>query len=258
MLLDGRIRLSRGPTENGHRPAVDPLFRSAARTYGASVIGVVLSGARDDGAAGLLAIVNHGGAAVVQDLEDAVYPSMPRSALDLVPSAIVRPVTKIGALLGEMAREPLKPPNAQRSARSDPLPDAEVEMADMESTHIEDLPVEPAGLGCPSCGGSLFEFERSPVPRYRCRVGHAWSAASLLEEQANSLESALWMALRALEEKAELSRRMARARESVGSVGVASRYDALADESHRATLLIRDLIASMGAVRLNGPAEGAA
>jgi two-component system chemotaxis response regulator CheB len=256
LLRDRRIRLSRGPTENGHRPAIDPLFRSAARNYGDGVIGVVLSGSRDDGAAGLLAVVDHGGLAVVQDPEDAVHPSMPRSALELVSNAAVRPVAKIGAFLGELSREPYKTTLAGGRTRSNALSDAEVDMADMVPVSTADLPIEPAGFGCPTCGGSLFEVAGSPVPRYRCRVGHGWSPESLLEEQANALESALWMALRALEEKSALSRRMARTRESLGNTALASRYDAAADESHRAGLLIRDLIASIGEGRADvGEAE---
>jgi two-component system, chemotaxis family, protein-glutamate methylesterase/glutaminase len=252
LLVQGRLRLTHGPTENGHRPAIDPLFRSAARSRGPGVIGVILSGARDDGAAGLLAIAERGGGAIVQDPHDALHPSMPLRALELVPTAAVQPAGKIGALLGDMAREPFTDPPPRGRPGSNALADAEVGMAEMKPTTNDELPAEPAGFGCPNCGGSLFELPNGPTPRYRCRVGYAWTAAGLLEEQANALESALWMALRALEAKATLSRRMADARVAVDAV--AARFRSAADEAQRAGLVIRDLIGTIAAV---GAAAGA-
>jgi two-component system chemotaxis response regulator CheB len=207
------------------------------------------------GAAGLMTIVDRGGLAVIQDPEDSLHPSMPRRAQEMVPNAVVRPVAKIGALLGELVREPRKTAHNRGRTHNNALSDAEVDMADMVPISTADLPIEPAGFGCPTCGGSLFEVAGSPVPRYRCRVGHAWSPESLLEEQANALESALWMALRALEEKSALSRRMARTREALGNAALASRYDDAADESARAGLLIRDLIASMGVTDVGDAAD---
>ena len=240
---DRRIWLSRGPAENGHRPAVDTMFRSAARAHRRRVIGVVLSGSRDDGAAGLLTISRAGGAALVQDPLDALYPSMPRAALASVPGASTAPANAIGSMLGDLCRRAPDPSSADGSPGDGDL--AELTPA------TADLTAPSAGFGCPSCGGSLFELATLPVPRFRCRVGHAWSAGTLLEEQSGAMESALWTALRALQEKAELTRRLAAAGGSRGTSRSASRYDALAEESRRAGVLIRGLIDSIGAAGLH-------
>jgi two-component system chemotaxis response regulator CheB len=129
LVMDGRARLTRGATENGHRPAVDPLFRSAARACGPGAIGVVLSGARDDGAAGLAAVGRAGGVTVTQDPEDTLYPWMPLAAAGSTEVDHVAPAAKLGPLLGELARLPLAAPGRT----DDPLLDAEVEMAKLSS-----------------------------------------------------------------------------------------------------------------------------
>ena len=254
LVLEGRLRLSLGPTENGHRPAVDPLFRSAARSQGRGVIGVVLSGARDDGAAGLCAIVRRGGTAVVQDPADALHPSMPRAALEQVDAARVAPAAKLGPVLAELVATPPADRWPEAGGPGDPLPDeavsdpvldAEVAMAHLEPVTAEEVPVTSAGYGCPSCGGALFEIPDGPVPRYRCRVGHAWSAQSLLAEHAVAMDRALWMALRALEEKASLSRRLADAGAARRSARIAERYRQVGREADDAAAMLRRLIAAL-------------
>lgn len=248
LLLDGYLRLSHGPAENGHRPAIDPLFRSVARSAGPRGVGVVLSGSRDDGAAGLTAIVSRGGTAVVQDPADALYPSMPLAALAQVPTEHVAPAAKLGALLAELTtptvpREPSEPAGR--------LLDAEVAMAELAPLTADEF-APPAGFGCPSCGGALFQIDDGPMPRYRCRVGHAWSAESLLEEQAVALEGALFMALRALEEKSELSRRMA-ANGARRRAGTGARFHTIAADADAAGATIRRLIARLGALPQRDP-----
>ncbi|MFF5083819.1 chemotaxis protein CheB [Actinoplanes sp. NPDC000266] len=239
LLLDGHIRLTRGPSENGHRPAIDPLFRSVARAAGPRAAGVVLSGSRDDGAAGLAAISAQGGATVVQDPEDALCPWMPQAAIARVTPDHILPVAKIGALLTGMADMDLPDSRPPR----DRLLDFEVAVSDLrQDAPTTDEVAEPAGYGCPSCGGSLFQIESDPLPRFRCRVGHAWSPESLLDEQAVALEGALWIALRALEEKSALSRRMAHSRHS----GSGARFDDIANESESAASTIRKLIDRLG------------
>ncbi|MDG4825812.1 chemotaxis protein CheB [Asanoa sp. WMMD1127] len=244
LVLDHRLRLSRGPSENGHRPAIDPLFRSAARALGPRVVGVVLSGARDDGAAGLGTIAQRGGQCVVQEPDDALHASMPRAAMERVRVDAVASAAAMGEVLTKMVKAA-----AERLTAGDdesrPLLDGEIAMSELADLTSEDLALEPAGYGCPSCGGSLFEISDQPVPRYRCRVGHAWSPQSLLDEQAVALEGALWMALRALEDKASLSRRMAESGRR-RHVGTEAQYTSSADEADRAASLIRDLIGRIG------------
>jgi two-component system chemotaxis response regulator CheB len=248
LLLDGHLRLSRGPAENGHRPAIDPLFRSVARAAGPRGVGVVLSGSRDDGAAGLTSIVARGGTAVVQDPADALYPSMPAAALARTPTEHVAPAAKLGGLLAELTAMPL--PDEVRLP-ADGVLDAEVAMSDLAPVTTDRF-APPAGFGCPACGGGLFQIDDGPVPRYRCRVGHAWSPESLLDEQALALEGALWMALRALEEKSELSRRMA-ANGTHRRAGTGARFDTIAADADAAGATIRRLITRLGA----GPERGA-
>ncbi len=249
VVIDNRIRLTRGPSENGHRPAVDPLFRSVARAFGPRAIGVVLSGARDDGAAGLASIASRGGSTVVQEPDDALYPWMPRAALQHVTPDHLAPADKLGGLLAGITAMPLPDDIAQEP---DPLLDAEVAMSELGPLTVEELPAEPAGFGCPSCGGSLFEINEQPVPRYRCRVGHAWSPETLLDEQAVALEGALWMALRALEEKSALSRRMATTRLN-RHAATGNRFQDIAQDAENAGATIRRLIDRIGSSA--GPAD---
>jgi two-component system chemotaxis response regulator CheB len=249
LLHEGHVRLSPGPSENGHRPAIDPLFRSAARYWGPRAAGVVLSGARDDGTAGLAAIVARGGAAFVQAPQEAVYPWMPRNAIEHVPGCQVLPVAELGQALMAFTASVHRPVHGPGSPPvGDPLLEAENAMTDMGSAKAEDLKLPPAGFGCPSCHGGLFELPSVPSPRFRCRVGHAWSAESLLEEQAEQVEGALWVALRSLEEKAGLSARMSASALHRGSVSTAERYQEVGAEAAQASAVIRDLIARINAI----------
>jgi two-component system chemotaxis response regulator CheB len=244
IVLDGHLRLTRGPAENGHRPAVDPLFRSIARAFGRRAVGVVLSGSRDDGAAGLTAIAARGGTAIAQDPADALYPWMPRAALEAVPTEHVAPAAKLGGLIAEVTAMDLPDESPAVPAGGDDLLEAEVRIAELGPLTSDELALPPSGYGCPSCGGALFQYALEPLPRFRCRVGHAWSVESLLDEQAIALEGALWMALRALEEKSALSRRMAAIHNSGPASG--DRFRDLAVDADAAGAAIRRLIAQIG------------
>jgi len=243
LVTDHRIRLSRGAAENGHRPAIDPLFRSAAQIFGPRVTGVVLSGSRDDGAAGLEAIARQGGTTIVQQPDDALHGSMPRAALEHVVADHVLPAAEIGPLLAEIT----KLPAPEAPVPEDPVLSAEVALAALAPLTAEEMSDGPAGYGCPACGGSLFDIPGNPMPRFRCRVGHAWSPESLLDEQAAALESALWMALRALEERAALSQRLADLHGGSPEGVRRARYQALTDESRRSAGTVRELIEEIGA-----------
>ncbi|BFU45070.1 chemotaxis protein CheB [Krasilnikovia sp. MM14-A1004] len=245
LVLDGRIRLTHGPAENGHRPAIDPLFRSIARAAGRRAVGVVLSGSRDDGAAGLASIAAHGGAAVVQDPSDALYPWMPKAALARAPGASVAPAAELGDLLVRLTAVELSGPAAM--AADDDTLIAELAMSTLEPVTTDEFAEPAAGYGCPACGGALFQIGTESAPRYRCRVGHAWSPESLLDEQAIALEGALWMALRALEEKSALSRRMARSRTPRHNA-TGARFHDMAADADAAGETIRRLISQLGSL----------
>jgi two-component system, chemotaxis family, protein-glutamate methylesterase/glutaminase len=230
----GRLRLTRGPKENNHRPAVDPLFRSAAWAYGPRVIGVILSGTLDDGTAGLAAIKRHGGLAVVQDPEDALYAGMPRSAAEHNAVDHVVPLADLPGLLSTLARQPVSPEALQMPDQSDR--DA-VEMTAAEN-HQPAPGSEPSVYSCPECSGTLFEVQDGELVRFRCRVGHAYGSETLLASQGEALEAALWTALRALEEHASLSRRMAQSAGRRGNARSASTFteQALGAEHHASVI----------------------
>ncbi len=207
LIKNGYIRLARGPRENSHRPAVDPLFRTAARVYGQRVVGVVLSGTLDDGTAGLLAIKQQGGVAVVQDPDEALYSGMPRSAIENVDVDYILRVSDIPSKLRELAYRSVE--MEESSVSSEIEMEADIAELELEAMQDFDRPGKPSGFGCPECGGSLWELQEGSLIRFRCRTGHAYSIGSLLAEQSEALEMALWMALRALEEKAALLGRLA-------------------------------------------------
>ncbi|MGN6608320.1 MAG: chemotaxis protein CheB [Jatrophihabitans sp.] len=242
LLLDGDdVVLSRGPRENGYRPAIDVLFRSAARAVGARAIGVVLSGVLDDGTAGLLAIDAVGGAALVQDPDEAQHAAMPHNALAHVPTAEVAAAAKIPAVLDRLLEQEV--PDAQ-SAPS--LLVAEADIAGLDEGALLGLerPGMPSGFSCPDCSGVLYEIHDGAMTRYRCRVGHAWSPQALLSQQDDQLENALWVALRQLEEGAALTSGMAEQATERGMQHTARRYTATAREAAGAARVLRDLLKS--------------
>jgi two-component system chemotaxis response regulator CheB len=255
VVVDGTVAVTRGPRENGHRPAVDVLFRSAARSHGSRVLAIVLSGTLDDGAAGSVAVAAQGGRVAVQDLQEALYPSMPRTAAMAVPDADRLSAAALADLVSTWAEEQsrlLHPGSPPRDP--DPVPrtilDKEIEMAELDPDGLHDplRPGVPSGFGCPDCAGALFEIEEGRLVRYRCRVGHAWSAESLLARQATEVEGALWMALRSLEEKAALNIDLADRAVGSGRDRVSAQFRDSAREAMDAAELVRRLIADIGAV----------
>ena len=209
----GLIRLSRAASENGFRPAVDVLFRSAARSYGAGVVGVVLTGNLDDGTAGLAAVKRHGGVAVVQDPAEADYPGMPASAVRNVDIDYVLPLAEIPAVLIRLCGQRAAELSRQAEQANDPAGGGEgpaVMKEQLERGADREPGGSPSGFTCPLCGGSLSHTSEGTYEHFRCRTGHAFSPESLFALQSKSTEAALWEALRALEENASLSVRLAR------------------------------------------------
>lgn len=207
LLERGRLRIVRGPRENRHRPAIDPLFRSAAWIYGPRAVGVVLTGHLDDGTAGLWAIKRCGGTTIVQDPADAEHPEMPSNALLYNEIDHRLPVTDIAGVLARLGRQAVDgglPP-----ARSTAI-GSEVGFAALESS-VDGMRQFGAAsaITCPSCRGAMREIEEGGHLRYRCHTGHAFSQESLQWDQNLAVEEHLWAALRALEEKATTLRRLA-------------------------------------------------
>ena len=236
----GKLHLARGPKENGHRPAIDVLFRSAAQAYGPAVVGVVLSGLLDDGTAGLLAIKQQGGIAIVQKPDEALYPSMPLSAIENVEIDQILPASEIGATLVRLADEPVS--EKDQVVSNDQK--IELEMAELvpEAMHQEARPGTPSVFSCPECSGVLWELKDNNLSRFRCRTGHAFSAESLLAQQSESIEVALWTALRALEETAALRHRMEKRADKLGHTARAQRYREQAQVAKQRAELLRQAL----------------
>jgi two-component system chemotaxis response regulator CheB len=223
---------------------VDVLFRSAARAHGSRVVAVVLSGALDDGAAGTVAVALRGGLTIVQDPEEALYDSMPRAAAAAVQAAHQLPVRGIAKALVEVVgtQAPVDPPSSE-------LMEEETAMAELDPEALLSLqrPGEPSGWSCPDCHGSLFAIEEGGLLRFRCRVGHAWSPESLVSQQTQSLETALWIALRALEEKASLTADLGRRARERGHVISAEQFERQSRDAQQSAHLLRGLVADLDA-----------
>ncbi|HEX5691248.1 MAG TPA: chemotaxis protein CheB, partial [Roseiflexaceae bacterium] len=195
LLKNEQVILARGPRENRSRPAIDPLFRSAAAAYSTRVIGVLLSGLLDDGLSGMAAIQRCGGITIAQEPHDATYPDLPRNAIEAGVVDYRMPVAEMGALLSQLVQVPVAapatiPPDIALEALL-----AERAMSDVPS---EERLGEMAPLSCPECGGPLWQLDDNVVKRYRCHVGHGYTARALLSEQGLEVERALWVALRTL------------------------------------------------------------
>ncbi len=242
LIKDNCIQLSRSARENSHRPAVDPLFRSAARTYGAKVVGVVLSGLLDDGTAGLAAIKQRGGIAIAQDPKEALYSGMPLSAIENVDVDYILKVADISNILINLASEPI----VESTTPAPPLMEMEAQIAqfDLDTMQATQRPGTPSAFACPECSGVLWELHDGKLIRFRCRTGHAYSINSLLAEQDDALEVALWSALRALEEKAALTERMAIRAHTHSQKISAQRFQEQSQDNKKNATLVRQMLLS--------------
>jgi two-component system chemotaxis response regulator CheB len=239
LLHDEHILLRRGPRENYSRPAVDALFRSAAASLGTRVIGVVLSGALSDGTAGLRAIKRCGGLAVVQDPEDAADPSMPRSALRHVDIDHVRPIAEMPSLFDLLTREVAAPsPPVPIDIRLEAAIAAQ-ELADMKA---DEMLGNLAPYSCPECHGTLWEISDGPMLRFRCHVGHAFTADAVLAGQGDEIERMLTTLQRAHQERAALARRMADKERAEERHNVADQLDVRVREYEDDATLVMELI----------------
>jgi two-component system chemotaxis response regulator CheB len=227
----GTLRLTRGPRENRVRPSVDALFRSAAVDLGPRVIGVVLSGVLDDGTAGLWAVKDRGGVAMVQEPDEAEYPDMPKSALEHVGVDHVLPAVEIGPKLAALATEatpaaaPVPPAMATEAA---------IERGDSTlGRRVLDLGALSPNA-CPECHGSLVEIREGSIVRYRCHTGHSFSFRTLLEETEVAIEKSLWNTIRAIEERSFLLRTLEQDSRARGNEALADQFaaDAEHDEAN--------------------------
>ena len=235
MTIEGdAVRITHGPSENGVRPAVDPLFRSAARAFGNRVVAIVATGSLDDGTAGMAAVKEAGGIAIVQDPDSAFAPSMPRSVMNAMAVDHVLPIGEIAPMVVALVREQAE----AVSGRGGPHVVAMESDGGIEPLALSgaDRPGELSVFTCPECSGTLWELERSNILRFRCHVGHVYTQESMLAAQVDSVDRALWTALRALEERAALSRKLAERARARQHRWVANAFDqrAIATEDQAA------------------------
>lgn len=236
----GIVRVTKGPRENRFRPAIDPLFRSAAQVYGPAAIGVILTGSLDDGTDGLWAIKQLGGCAIVQDPLEALFPSMPQHAMDHVQIDYVLPLADIPPLLTQLTSETVEP------APTEPpeLLKVEVKIA-MEHNPIDaglERIGKPSRFACPECHGVLLELKEGTRTKFRCHTGHAYSIASLLAAIGEGIEDSLWIAIRALEEGQLLMTQMADHLRSSHDAASAEQLVDRAKEAKRQSDAIRQLV----------------
>jgi two-component system chemotaxis response regulator CheB len=252
LIHDGHILLRRGPRENMARPAIDPLFRTAAATCGGRVIGVVLSGALNDGTAGLAAIKRCGGLAVVQDPSDASVPDMPESALRHVAVDHVAPVREMGALLQRLSRAPA---GATPEIPLDIRLESTLAAQETGSMELEENLGRLSPFTCPECHGALWEINDSSMLRFRCHVGHAFTAEAVLAGRAAEVDKTLEVLVRSHQERAALVRRIAEKERHQRNNRLAELFEARAKEYDDDAEMVRQLAQHH---RMEGPplAEG--
>ena len=225
LLIEGPIvRVVRGPRENRCRPAIDPLFRSAAACYGPRAIGVLLSGNLSDGTAGLLALRRHGGVTIVQDPAEALFPEMPESALAALQVDHCLRVSAIAQKLKQLALAIADPAAPSESGKTNDDKELDAMAVDVKAMENDDRVGDSSPYSCPDCGGVLWEMDDEGTLRFRCRVGHAFSLESMMAEQSEAAERALWTALKTLEERASLLRRMIRNASDKSNAYMVSRF----------------------------------
>jgi len=245
LVVDGTVGVSKGPRENRHRPSIDALFRSAAYTYGPAVIGVVLSGALDDGTSGLWSIKHRGGVTIIQEPNDARFESMPRSALEYVAIDHRLPALEIGGLLGRLATQPV-PLDTHRNAQLEARLGTEFRIAKDNGAFQKGIMTlgELTPFTCPECKGALVKLVEDKMTRYRCHTGHAYSDSALLEAVMESTGEMLWQVIRSLEEGVMLLNHMGRHLEAEGDTKRAKAFLDKARELEKRSTTFHDAVLS--------------
>jgi two-component system chemotaxis response regulator CheB len=236
LLIDSTVRLGLGPRENMARPSIDPMFRSAALSYGSRAVGVILSGMMNDGASGLFAIKQAGGTAVVQQPLDALRDDMPRAALEATDADYVAPAADMAGLLTKITALDAGP---TVSAPESLLFEVQVAAGVHLGSQLLRRFAEPAPITCPDCGGVLSQVRGQHPLRYRCQIGHAYTAEELAEANER-VDEAVRIAMRVMEERVELVERMADDARNTGRWAVAELYDRRAAEYRRYAATLRE------------------
>jgi two-component system chemotaxis response regulator CheB len=242
MLQGDTVRVTRGPKECRVRPAIDVLFRSAATQHGACVIGVILTGTLDDGTAGLWAIKDHQGVALVQDPQEAAFSSMADSAIAHVGVDLVAPITQLAQeIVRRTGKAHVMVPRDPSSGRRHRVENEIASNGNGLRSGVMDLGTV-SKYTCPDCHGVLVQIEEGSIVRFRCHTGHAFSLKTLIAEVNDAIDTGLWDTLRAVEERVMLLHQMADLAGKAGAVNDANRLHALADETEHRLQPLRDLV----------------
>jgi two-component system chemotaxis response regulator CheB len=249
LVHDGKIALSHGPRENFSRPAIDPLFRSAAQTYGPRVTGVVLSGTLGDGTVGMMVVKAHGGTTVVQDPKDLQFSQMSELAIANAPIDYVLPIDRISALLIEKANGSSSKHGTTAPMETSLEKSSDLVRQDLQAQVDGRRSGQTATYSCPECGGTLWQLdEQDMAQQFRCHVGHTYTPEALAGGMSNNLENALWSAVRALVERSTLNRQMAKRHRDSGRERWAQSMEEQAAQDDRYMKMIRENILGLSAV----------
>jgi two-component system chemotaxis response regulator CheB len=242
-IRQGIIEVARGPKENRHRPSIDVLFRSAAKVYGRRVIGVILSGMLDDGSAGMFAVRARGGLGIVQDPDDALSPDMPSNVLSYAGADHCVPRSQLALLLSNAVSDKIDDGSLElvgQERREDQISGVVMNRKDLGDAE----PSSPTGFSCPDCGGVLRRIENGQPLRFRCRVGHAYSGETLFAAQSDTIEEALWNAVRLMEEKAEMAQKLRKYSVSRKFKSASKKFEEQARKLDADSKIIRELLKS--------------
>lgn len=245
-LSDGTAQAIAGPKENGHRPAIDPLFRSAAHAFGPRAVGVILSGTLDDGTLGLRAVKAHGGVGLVQDPDSALHAGMPRSAIAHADPDRIGTPAQLAEWIVELANDDVENRDLEGAVTA---MDHEQEVAKQTDEHPR--PGTTTGFTCPECGGAIWREDEANVVAFRCRVGHKYTAETFALEQGRTVEAAVWASLRLIEERVLLMRQLAE--RFADQPRTRKNFEQKADELEKHAVALRtivDGVASAAAVAL--------
>jgi two-component system, chemotaxis family, protein-glutamate methylesterase/glutaminase len=239
LLKDGKVLIGNGPVENRYRPSIDTLFRSAAAWYAGRAIGVILSGMLEDGSAGMMAIKRSGGSCIIQDPDEAQFPDMPNSVQNILKPDYTLPVAQMGMAISKILKSKKV---RKKKAPHDILKEAEI----AERINVGDFTVKPDGTGvlysCPDCGGRLYEYSDGSQLRYRCHVGHAYGTDGLINGMEYSTESALWTALRIIEERKNLLQKLEKKESAKGNSTTLKTYSKRRKDLEQQENLLRQIL----------------
>lgn len=251
IIEEGIIKTPAGPKENRFRPAIDPLFRSAALYGGKRVIGVILTGLLNDGTSGLWTIKDKGGMAIVQNPDDAVCSGMPLSAIKNVEVDYVVDISEIPQLLVKLSNEEV---NSAAASGSEKVLITELELVKDELKDDRDMNIigEISQFTCPECHGSLWKMREGNILRFRCRTGHAYTAEALLLDLEDTVEDYLWNALRGVEESSSLMRNIGDDLKKRNNLNSAEEYFAKAKEAEDKVKILRQALMTKGFAKRTG------